>query len=792
MVRNYKRKKEGPSWTKETLLKAVEAVKHNKISGYEAAKTYNIPRTTIMDHVIGRRGQKSLTLGRPTALPPDTEKQLADSLHTMEKWGFGLSREEVIDLVSQYIILNKIPTPFKGGVPGSDWFANFASRNSLSIKKPQAVEYARKKAADPFIIDDYFNLLDKTIKSLGLENRPDRIWNLDETSYCSDPKKTKVVGLKGFASTRTTSSSGKNNTTVLFASSAAGEKGPPFIIFKGKYLWSEWTSSEGFPGTTYTATKNGWIESEAFEKFMSKSFIPMIKNKDEPSLLIYDGHSTHIQLSVIKKAKENNITIIKLPPHSSHLLQPLDLSVFKPFKDEWDKRMVKWQRTHVGQHLPKKDFSVIVGQVWKDMDSQIIKNGFKKAGIYPFNRNCIPENGYDPDALKKWKTSSESTILHSAPTARTAELKNPSTLNSLCLHKINALWISQKQKFHKRCCENNISFESLLLKTVKRDNDKEIVKRRKVKVSGNAEVLTHENVIAALKLKEEENNKKEREKVTKTEKRKQAIKLKEERIKSKKPKQKINIDETAIINKEKINIDKITTERKVTIGNLDNSEASSSKTNKINILENKTLQPKEKLSLQDYRLYLRKGKEIELHENMTEKNNKLKLRKVKRNRKVKYSSSECSGDYYSTRETDASDEENMDDYLKNYLETNLDNEENLDPNDLSFVLADIQYDDTGSNNELKEDDWVLVKFCTKKSTKHYVGKVLSTKNNNPTIKYVRKFHTKTKESVFTYPNVDDIHELKHVSDIVTILPQPKILRRGQVLFKISFEGYNIQ
>lgn len=87
MVRCYLRKTEGPSWSKETLTKAIEAVRSNRLSGYEAAKTYDIPRKTIMDHVTGRRGAKSSTQGRPTVLQIETEQTLAECLHVMESPG---------------------------------------------------------------------------------------------------------------------------------------------------------------------------------------------------------------------------------------------------------------------------------------------------------------------------------------------------------------------------------------------------------------------------------------------------------------------------------------------------------------------------------------------------------------------------------------------------------------------------------------------------------------------------------------------------------------------------------
>lgn len=112
----------------------------------------------------------------------------------MEKWGFGLSRLEVINLVAEYVKQNDIQTPFKNGIPGEDWFLNFKKRQGLSIKKTQSVEYARKKSINPYTVYEYFNLLCKTLDQLELHDKPSQVWNLDETSFCLDPSKTKVVG----------------------------------------------------------------------------------------------------------------------------------------------------------------------------------------------------------------------------------------------------------------------------------------------------------------------------------------------------------------------------------------------------------------------------------------------------------------------------------------------------------------------------------------------------------------------------------------------------------------------
>lgn len=159
---------------------------------------------------------------------------------------------------------------------------------------------------------------------LGLVNQPSRIYNLDETSFCLDPSKTKVVGEKNKPSARVVSGPGRENTTVLFAANASGEKLPPLIVFQGKNLWDTWLAPENkvYPNTTYTATSaNGWMQSDVFFNYFEKNFL-LNCVLERSILLIFDGHSTHLSSKTIELAIANNITILKLPSHSSHLLQP--------------------------------------------------------------------------------------------------------------------------------------------------------------------------------------------------------------------------------------------------------------------------------------------------------------------------------------------------------------------------------------------------------------------------------------------------------------------------------------
>ena len=62
-------------------------------------------------------------------------------------------------------------------------------------------------------------------------------------------------------------------------------------------------------------------------EFFLKSIPPA-----RPVILIQDGHTSHVSIQLIELARANNVHILCLPAHTTHLLQPLDVGVFKSFK----------------------------------------------------------------------------------------------------------------------------------------------------------------------------------------------------------------------------------------------------------------------------------------------------------------------------------------------------------------------------------------------------------------------------------------------------------------------------
>ena len=98
--------------------------------------------------------------------------------------------------------------------------------------------------------------------------------------------------------------------------------------------------NDASPGSSHTVSNNGWSNNQVFIKFLNEHFLKNIVRPidgNQKMLLLFDGHKSHICPDVRRWAVENNVILFLLPPHSSHKLQPLDVSCFGPLKKYYKK-----------------------------------------------------------------------------------------------------------------------------------------------------------------------------------------------------------------------------------------------------------------------------------------------------------------------------------------------------------------------------------------------------------------------------------------------------------------------
>jgi hypothetical protein len=121
---------------------------------------------------------------------------------------------------------------------------------------------------------------------------------------------------------------------------------PPFVIYKSKSVKPEWTSWEG---ARYSCSDSGWMKAKNFVFWLDEVFCPYARDcapedYNGPLFLILDGHTSHLSIDAIKTARGNNVVLIRLPSHSTHILQVLDVSFFGPAKNHWSNIIKNFMR----------------------------------------------------------------------------------------------------------------------------------------------------------------------------------------------------------------------------------------------------------------------------------------------------------------------------------------------------------------------------------------------------------------------------------------------------------------
>jgi hypothetical protein len=178
-------------------------------------------------------------------------------------------------------------------------------------------------------------------------------------------------------------------TSFLECISAAGAKTTSLVVYKGKSVQQQWFPADLsiFKSWHFTATENGWTTDKTAVEWLEKVFIPQTAPRDSSArLLILDGHGSHETTDFIWKCLEHNIYLLFLPPHTSHVLQPLDLSIFSPLKSAYRSELHRLSSMTDSTPISKRNFLLCYQKAREaSITAENIKAGWKATGLWPLN-----------------------------------------------------------------------------------------------------------------------------------------------------------------------------------------------------------------------------------------------------------------------------------------------------------------------------------------------------------------------------------------------------------------------
>jgi hypothetical protein len=123
----------------------------------------------------------------------------------------------------------------------------------------------------------------------------------------------------------------------------------------------------------------------------------MCRNDGKRRLLIIDGHSSHLIARYLRFCIIKDIDLALLPPHTSHITQPLDVSCSRPLKTAINIEIDRIFRVSDAWIHYSEWTSAYIKARKRCFRGFHIESAFEKTGIYPFNPEIILDTLEQPE-----------------------------------------------------------------------------------------------------------------------------------------------------------------------------------------------------------------------------------------------------------------------------------------------------------------------------------------------------------------------------------------------------------
>ena len=213
------------------------------------------------------------------------------------------------------------------------------------------------------------------------------IANMDETPLTFDMPPNRTINNKGKKTIKIrTIGNEKNLVTVVLACCGDGSKLRPMVIFKRKTV----PKINNHHRVVVLAQQKGWMDSEQMKVWIEKAWRRRQGGLGRrKSLLVYDAFEAHVTDTVKAAFKQENTDFAVIRGGLTSILQPLDVSLNKPFKDGVRKRWLQWMADGIHEFMAtgrqkkpsEKLMCLWISQAWNEIPAEMITASFLKRGI---------------------------------------------------------------------------------------------------------------------------------------------------------------------------------------------------------------------------------------------------------------------------------------------------------------------------------------------------------------------------------------------------------------------------
>lgn len=368
-------------YTKSQLEDATARVINGE-KGTAISKQCAISYSTLMKYVALVKSKQEIVIhrrGPKPVLSEPAELCIYEWIVGMQSMGCPVEPDDILTKA------NAVAATLNRARVGAGWYRRFLSRHpQLAVRTAQVISRARNEASLIGVMT-----LCWTMAKVVIENGLDvqRVFNVDETAFLTRNKSRRVVAVKGSKNVWSKSATANFHLSIVACGSAAGVVIPPMFILPGERVSCNVLDACEVVDATVTTTNTGFINGFIFKRWLRwfNGHIP--DSIQRPVVLVMDGYRCHYSEDLVTVAHELGILLVCLPANATHLLQPLDVSVFSSFKKHVKKEVKSLMISNGLPTISKADAIKIGSIAWNNCNfSANIASGFQSTGLFPVNR----------------------------------------------------------------------------------------------------------------------------------------------------------------------------------------------------------------------------------------------------------------------------------------------------------------------------------------------------------------------------------------------------------------------
>ena len=320
--------------------------------------------------------------GRPPNVNEKDEKALLEHIELQQCMGDCLCPRQARDWLETYI-----KEQGRDVTLDKRWWYRFKRKyqEEMSVTKIRSLESSRAQVSK-VDIDDHFQKLDEKLRK---SHYPQLIVNMDESGFIQRPNKNTTRNCicikKCPVAPSFLDESDSNHISIVVGVTLSGQTLTPLLVSTTEKPPQEVINSPLGNKFHWFKTKRGYLNEEGMLFWLNNIYIPyinymksLIDDENAQPLLIFDGLKAHLTVKVNNLLESNGIDVLILPPHSSHLVQCLDLCFFGIMKKHY-----KLCRSQLFQKNNRKAQKIerILKSFYTASFPTIIFAGWKESGI---------------------------------------------------------------------------------------------------------------------------------------------------------------------------------------------------------------------------------------------------------------------------------------------------------------------------------------------------------------------------------------------------------------------------